>query len=210
MLDVQVSFVLKKPELAEAFEQELYEKGLPAYYTVTADAAKYNKVVGPVEGISRIVTIFLAVVLVLGSLILILLSTMAIRERKYEVGVLRAMGMKKAKVALGMVTEMMVIITACLVIGLGIGAAAAQPIADSLLQSQVQSSQSDPVQENNIEVSNGIQTSENAITELKVSLSGQAVGQIVLIALLLALLSSVAGVIFITRYEPVKILSERN
>lgn len=210
MLDVQVSFVLKKPELAEAFEQELYEKGLPAYYTVSADAVKYNKVVGPVEGISRIVTIFLAVVLVLGSLILILLSTMAIRERKYEVGVLRAMGMKKAKVALGMITEMMVITTACLVIGLGIGATAAQPIADSLLQSQVQSSQSDPVQENNTEVSNGIQTSENAITELKVSLSGQAVGQIVLIALLLALLSSVAGVIFITRYEPVKILSERN
>lgn len=210
MLEVQVSFVLKNPEMAEAFQRELYEKGLPNYYTVSADAAKYNKAVGPVEGLSRIVTIFLVVVLVLGSLILILLSTMAIRERKYEVGVLRAMGMKKAKVAAGMITEMLVITAACLVIGLGIGAAASQPIADTLLQSQVQASQSEPLQNNITEVSNGIQTSESAVTELDLGLSGTALGQIALIALLLALLSSAAGVVFITRYEPVKILSERN
>ncbi|WP_052446677.1 ATP-binding protein [Candidatus Soleaferrea massiliensis] len=210
MLDIQAIFVLKNPELAEKFQQELYEKGLPNYYTVSADAERYNKVVGPVEGISRIVTIFLVVVLVLGSLILILLSTMAIRERKYEVGVLRAMGMKKAKVALGMITEMLVITAACLVIGLGIGAAASQPIADTLLQSQVQTSQSQEAPNNNMEISNAIQTSENAITELNIQLSGPAIGQIAWIALLLALLSSAAGVIFITRYEPVKILSERN
>lgn len=210
MLNIQVSFILKSPELAGAFQQELYDKGLPAYYTVSADAERYNKAVGPVEGISRIVTIFLIVVLVLGSLILILLSTMAIRERRYEVGVLRAMGMKKVKVALGMVTEMLVMTAACLVIGLGIGAAVSQPIADSLLQSQVQASQSAPLRNDNTEVSSGIQTSQSAITDIDVGLSGAAIGQIALISLLLALLSSAAGVIFITRYEPVKILSERN
>lgn len=209
LLDFQVSFVLKSPELAEAFQQELYEKGLPNYYTVSADAAKYQKAVGPIEGISRLATIFLIVVLVVGSLLLVLLSTMAIRERKYEVGVLRAMGMKKAKVALGIVAEMAAITAACLVIGLGIGAAASQPIADALLHSQVQAAQSEPVQNNNTEVSNGIQTSQNAITELDVRLNGAAAGQIAGIALLLALLSSAAGVVFITRYEPVKILSER-
>ena len=142
-------------------------------------------------------------------MLLVLLSTMAIRERKYEVGVLRAMGMKKAKVALGIVAEMAAITAACLVIGLGIGAAASQPIADALLHSQVQAAQSEPVQNNNTEVSNGIQTSQNAITELDVRLNGAAAGQIAGIALLLAVLSSAAGVVFITRYEPVKILSER-
>lgn len=210
MLEVQAAFVLKNPELAEAFQQELYDKGLPDYYTVSADAAKYNKVVGPVEGLSRIVTIFLIVVLVLGSLILMLLSTMAIRERKYEVGVLRAMGMKKGKVALGMVTEMLAITAASLAIGLGTGAAVSEPVADALLQSQVQAYQSEPVQFNNTEASTGIQTSENAVTEINVQLSGEAIGKIVSIALLLALLSSASGIIYITRYEAVKILSERN
>ncbi|WP_164998080.1 ATP-binding protein [Neobittarella massiliensis] len=209
MLDIQVSFILKNPDLADAFQNELYEKGLPTYYTVSADAAKYNKAVGPVEGLSRIATTFMAVVLVLGSLILILLSTLAIRERKYEVGVLRAMGMKKAKIALGMVTEMVIITAACLVIGLGAGAAASQPITDSLLQNQVQVSQSDPTSHSD-EVSSGIQSGQSTVTELDTRLSGAAIGQIAMISLLLALVSSAAGVIFITRYEPVKILSERN
>lgn len=61
-----------------------------------------------------------------------------------------------------------------------------------------------------MEVSNGIQTSENAITELEARPNGAAAGQIALIALMLALLSSTAGVVYVTRYEPVKILSERN
>ena len=209
MLDIQVSFILKNPDLADAFQNELYEKGLPTYYTVSADTAKYNKAVGPVEGLSRIATTFMAVVLVLGSLILILLSTLAIRERKYEVGVLRAMGMKKAKIALGMVTEMVIITAACLVIGLGAGAAASQPITDSLLQNQVQVSQSDPTSHSD-EVSSGIQSGQSTVTELDTRLSGAAIGQIAMISLLLALVSSAAGVIFITRYEPVKILSERN
>ena len=209
MLDIQVAFILKNPKLSEAFQQELYDKGLPTYYTVSADAEKYNQAVGPVEGLSRVVIIFLVVVLVLGSLILVLLSTMAIRERRYEVGVLRAMGMKKAKVALGLVTEMIVITAACLVLGLGIGAAVSQPIADSLLQSQVQASQTGSIQNTNTEVSSGIQTSQNAVAAIDVGLSGRAIGQIALISLLLALLSSAAGVIFITRYEPVRILSER-
>lgn len=210
MLQVQVSYILNNPADADRFQQELYDKGLPTYYTVSADAASYNKAVGPVENISRIVTIFLVVVLVLGSLVLILLSTMAIRERKYEVGVLRAMGMKKAKVALGMISEMLVITVACLIIGLGIGGAVSQPIASSLLNSQVEASQSEQQKPNNTEVSAGLQSNQTAVTELDVSLSGAAVGQIVLIALLLATVSSMAGVIFITRYEPVKILSERN
>ncbi|MFU2108463.1 FtsX-like permease family protein [Paenibacillus larvae] len=40
---------------------------------------------------------YIVIVLVLGAVILILLSSIAIRERKYEIGVLRAIGMKKGK-----------------------------------------------------------------------------------------------------------------
>lgn len=139
MLEVQVSYILNNPADSNKFQQELYDKGLPTYYTVSADSANYNKAVGPVENISRIVMIFL--VLVLGSLVLILLSTMSMRERKYEVGVLRAMGMKKGKVVLGMLAETLAVTAACLIIGLGAGTAAAQPIANVLMQQSSESSQ---------------------------------------------------------------------
>ena len=42
-------------------------------------------------------------ILLVGCLILILLSMLGVRERKYEIGVLRAMGMPKVKVAFGII-----------------------------------------------------------------------------------------------------------
>lgn len=54
---------------------------------MTTDEAGYQRIVDPVEGLSKITNTFLIVVLVLGSAILILLSTLAIRERKYDISV---------------------------------------------------------------------------------------------------------------------------
>lgn len=48
------------------------------------------------------------------------------------------------------------------------------------------------------------------LSEIDVSLAPDAALQICLVALGLALLSSAADVVFITKYEPMKILSERN
>jgi len=48
------------------------------------------------------------------------------------------------------------------------------------------------------------------LSDMSVGLSARTVTEIVLIALLLASIAGVASVIKITRYEPVKILTERN
>lgn len=205
-------YYLKSPELLEDFQKELSAKGLPDFYKVSTDEAGYNRIVGPVEGLTKITNTFLIAVLVLGSVILIILSTLAIRERKYEIGVLRAMGMKKGKVALGLLCEMIFITVFCLALGLGVGAAASQPVANTLLKSQIE------IAENN---NNGIMTAgdlvaqnssaqANPLSELRVSLNMDAVGQIALISLLLAGVSSFAGILYITKFEPMKILSERN
>lgn len=43
---------------------------------------------------------FLIVILAIGAIVLIVLNIFNIRERKYEVGVLTAIGMKKSRVAI--------------------------------------------------------------------------------------------------------------
>ena len=48
------------------------------------------------------------------------------------------MGMKKLKVAFGLLTESIVITAICLCLGLGTGSAVSQPIADSMLQNQIE------------------------------------------------------------------------
>lgn len=214
---VSAQYFLKDPSQLSAYEKELRAKGLADYYKVTTDEAGYKKVVGPVEGLAKVTNTFLIVVLILGSMILILLSTLAIRERKYEIGVLRAMGMNKVKVALGLLAEMLVITGICLILGLGIGMAASQPVADSLLANQIELAQ------DNSNTNGGMQTGGSTglgaptfssdakpLSELKINLNADAIMQIILISLVLAGISSIAGIMYITKYEPIKILSERN
>ncbi|WMT39639.1 ABC transporter permease [Paenibacillus sp. D2_2] len=141
-VNVNVTYYLKSPEMLEPFEAEVRAKGLSDLFNVDTDTASYEKVVKPVEGLKSISITFMVVVIILGSIILLLLASISIRERKYEIGVLRAMGMKKMKVALGLWLEIVTITCFCLVIGLGIGTVAAQPVSDMLLQNQAEAAES--------------------------------------------------------------------
>jgi putative ABC transport system permease protein len=205
------AFFLKSPELLSKFESEARAAGLSYDYLVTTDEEAYNKIVGPVLGMRKITFTFMIVVLILGGLVIMLLATLFIRERKYEVGVLRAMGMKKHKVAFGLIFESLVITLICFSAGICAGAAAAQPVSDILLQNQVSAAQSDTNSGDGMYYA-GTQTDSNAkpLTELEVSLNPKTVAAIICISLLLVFISSLSGIIHITKYEPIKILIERN
>ena len=161
-----------------------------------------------VDGISKIVTIFLVVVLVFGGVILLFLSVMAVRELKYEIGVLRAMGMKRGKVIVGMVCESLMIAILCLTIGLALSTTLSQPIADTLLEDQIRIAEEQRQNTGTMELIPGAEE-QNTISEISVRLTPQAIGQIGGLALVLVLISSMAGILYITRFEPMKILSER-
>lgn len=108
---------------------------------MATDEISYNRIVKPAESLAGVSEIFLIGVLMVGSAILILLSVLSIRERKYEIGVLRAMGMKKLKVVRGILYESLITIALCLVVGLCIGAVTAQPISDMISENQQANSQ---------------------------------------------------------------------
>ena len=205
-------YYLRHPSYLEAFEQELRAKGLHEIFDVNTDEHLFNAIVGPVEGMRGIVMTFTVVVLVLGAIILVLLSSIAIRERKYEIGVLRAMGMKKAKVAMGLWSEMIIITAACLVIGIFVGSLVAQPISTELLAQQQETAQN--IQDN-LFVGQAIAglsrvVNDDPITEIDVSLGIDTILQIMRISLLLASVAGLAAISRITKYEPIKILMERN
>lgn len=205
---MNTTYFLKDPSMLEAFQKEAADKGLAPYYRATIDEEAYNQIVGPVEGISRIITIFLAVVLTFGGVILLFLSVMAVRERKYEIGVLRAMGMKRGKVIFGMVCESLMIALLCLAIGLALSTTLSQPIADTLLEDQIRIAEEQKQTGGTMELIPGA-NSESAVSQISVRMTPQAIGQISGLALVLVLVSSLAGILYITKFEPMKILSER-
>ena len=148
-------------------------------------------------------------VLLLGGAILLLISTMAIRERKYEIGVLRAMGMKKFKVAIGLISEMLIITTVALFIGLCVSSIVAQPVSDKLFAEQLKYAE-ESNKTTSISVPSIRDNDQEPLSELKVGLDSNAVIQIICTSLILSMLASLSGVIRITKYEPIKILTERN
>lgn len=215
-IKVNATYYLKNPDLLDAFAKEVYGKGLAQTFDVTTDKASYNKIVGPVEGLKGIAITFMIVVLIFGGIIIALLSSIAIRERKYEIGVLRAMGMKKYKVALGLWAEMLMITLACLLIGLGVGRLAAQPVTNALLASQIAAAEVAEEQQpaGGMMMMRPQTTTTDAdvepLSSIDISLGMDTALQIVGIALLLASLAGLISISRITKYEPIKILMERN
>lgn len=206
----EAQYFLKNPEMLEDFAQELYSKGLPEYYRLRADEAGYRAIVGPVESMRQIASAFLWLVLGIGGLVLLVLSILAVRERKYEIGVLRAMGMKKRNVAAGFLCETVLLTALALALSFGVSGAVSQPVADSLLTQQVQLAQ-EQAQQNQIPGGIPPEAPAAGLEAVQVALTGEAALRITGIALLLSALSSAAGIVAVTRFEPMQILqSERN
>lgn len=209
LVAIDAKYYLKSPDLADQFNQEAHEMGLSELYDVRVDSTSYNNIVKPVEGLKGISTTFLVVILLFGGSVLVLVSVLATRERKYEIGVLRAMGMKKAQVALGFICETLAIILLSLVIGLGVGSGLAQPASQMLLDSQLEIQES--MNNGNMAmVTIGAQTETEPLEHIDTFLSVEAVGTIGGIALALGVVSVSIGILFINRCEPRKILTERN
>ncbi|MGL4773382.1 MAG: ABC transporter permease [Clostridium sp.] len=213
-LYIDAKYYLKNPDMLKDFEKEIRAKGLGDTFNVTTDEASYNKIVGPVEGLSSITFMFVIVVLGLGSVILILLNTLSIKERKYEIGVLRAIGMKKWKVASGLISEALLVTIICLGIGIGVGGVVSQPVSNTILQKQIESQKEAQNMQTNagfvVTTGNSSGASDlDTISEIDVKLNAKALMEVTGVAILIVLLSSAVGVTYITKYEPRKILTER-
>ena len=136
------SYVFADVQSYEKFEQQARALGLSDEYTISSkDLSAYEQSLTPLETLSKIAGYFLIVILVIGAIILVVLNIFSVRERKYEIGVLLAMGMKKGKVALQFISEIMIVTLMAAIIGGAAGAAASVPVTNVLLQNQISASE---------------------------------------------------------------------
>jgi putative ABC transport system permease protein len=84
---------------------------------------------------------------------------------------------------------------------MGAGAALSQPVSDKLLAGQVQSATSS---------TNPYATNIQPLDKINVSVNGMTALEIFGISILLASIAGVVSISKITKYEPIKILMERN
>ncbi|UZT83181.1 ABC transporter permease [Caproicibacterium sp. BJN0003] len=233
------TYVFNDVSAYESFQNEVKDMGLSDDYSVSStDLNNYEQSLVPLKNLSKFAGIFLLIVLLVGGVVLIVLNIFNIHERKYEVGVLTAIGMKKGKVALQFVTELFTVTLVSIIIGTAVGAAISVPVTNSLLASQVasQQTQSSRVEQNfgrGRQMENGQggtsantagegtmaspsgfsgQTGKsvtNYISSVQSATDMTVVVELLGIGVLLTLISSLVAVIFILRYEPLKILTNR-
>ena len=232
------SFVFKDMDSYDGFESYLKDKEGDKYVLTSSDVASYEASLVPLENLKDFATAFLLVILAIGAIILVVLNMFNIRERKYEVGVLTAIGMHKYKVALQFMLEIFIVTIFAILIGTGIGAAASVPLTNKLLETQVEQQESSQnSQQSNFGRSDqqqgpsgqqqgpqgGQQMNQgtftkggdivgpvNYIDSVSYAVDGVVVLQMVGIGILLSIISSLIAIIFIMRYQPLKILTERD
>ena len=226
-----------------AFEDEVRTLGLDEDYKVSStDISTFESSIAPLDTLSTMAGWFLIVILIIGGIILVVLNIFNVRERKYEVGVLTAMGMKKWKVAAQFICEILVVTMIAVIIGATVGAVSSVPVTNALLAGQVESQSN---QQNQVDKSFGrpgnmgggfpggdmpsnmpsdipsdiggsnpfgdfVGGASQYITEVDSAMNLTVVFQMIGVGLLLTLIASAASVLFIMRYDPLKILANRD
>ena len=207
---IDAIYYLREPSYLQNFKEEARLLGVNSLLEITTNKDYFNNMISPILSLRNVTFTFMVVTIILGAIVLILLCSIAIRERKYEIGVLRAIGMKKSKVILGLWLEIITITIICLFLGVASGILISQPVANNLLASQIENLP------NEFETSNQFghrffeEAEVNYISQLDVFISIDTITQIVIISLLLTSIAGLISILQITKYEPIKILMERN
>ncbi|MBM6746701.1 ABC transporter permease [Bifidobacterium ruminantium] len=127
----------------ETFAKDVKKAGLSSDYTVSsADVENYESSLVPLNNLSKFALTLLIVVLSVGAVVLVVITLLNVRERKYEIGVLTAIGVNKVKVAAQFSLELLIVTMIGLAVGAGVGAAVSVPVSNQLLASQVEQQQS--------------------------------------------------------------------
>lgn len=221
------TFILKNSDVVEKFSEELTEKGLSEYLTVQTNLDQVENATSTISNVKTFAVTFLIITLIIGTVVLLVINMINIRERKYEIGVLRTIGMKKSKVCLQFISELLIVSFVALILGCGIGATMSVPISNSLLKNEITSSQNETnnIRDNFGKGQNGDmqRTDDNfndrgfkgvatvqafdsidAVVDFKVLLELLGIG------LMITLISSISAITSIQKFSPLTILKERS
>ncbi len=216
------TFIIDSYDHVEKLQDEFYEKGLDENFILQTNEELAESGVSSVQNISSFSTTFLVITLIIGGIVLFVINMINIRERKYEIGVLRTIGVSKLKLTMQFVSELVIVSVVALMLGAGIGAISSKGVSNSLLANEINNSQEQAEEINKnfggmpnrggarggmhgkgmpvVEAYNSI----DAVVDMKVLLELLGIG------LSLVLVSSIASMVSIQRFSPLTILKERS
>ncbi|MFT4417185.1 ABC transporter permease [Fredinandcohnia humi] len=192
-------------------------------YKLDANDQLYQQMVGPIENVASFSKNVVYLVAIAGGIILALIVMMSIRERKYEMGVLLAIGEKRWKLIGQFIAEILVVAVLALGIASLSGNAVAAQIGEQLLDQELEQSQETATNPASFErgmggrmgfggMGPGIQAQHEVdpVDELSVEVSSKDLGFLALIGLAIAVVSALLPSLTVLRLQPKTILTKQD
>ncbi|MBE6157348.1 MAG: ABC transporter permease [Firmicutes bacterium] len=224
---IKPTFIIDDYKNADKIEKEFHKKGLDENYTVETNEEQATAGLTSIKNVKSFANTFLIITLVIGGIVLFVINMINIRERKYEIGVLRTIGISKIKLTMQFVAELLIVGFVALMLGAGVGATMSKGVSNSLLSSEIKSSEKEQEElKNNFGGPSGNFDSKQGEPSMNFKNKGTpnvqaydsinaVVSPIVLVELLgvgltLIVVSSLSSMISIQRFTPLTILKERS
>ncbi len=177
---------------------------------ITSDIERAENTVSSLKSIASLALAGVFGATIAGAVIVLLAMVMIVRERRREIGVIKAIGGTNRKVIGQFVTESLTLTIIGAIIGLSLGVIVSGPMTTSLVSSSSnsssQKSQDGPVGGPGGMMRESMQQIGNNFTQVTASLTPQIFASAVGMTLLIAIIGSALPAWFIARIRPAEVL----
>lgn len=181
---------------------------------VVSDQQTTQAAVVPLENVKTIATYSLMAALIAGAVIILLTMVMIVRERRREIGVVKAIGSSNLATMIQFMVESMTLTLIGLIVGLIIAVAASSPITNALVQTSSSNSSSLGQQARpaggsrgfGTNLTGGITNARRSLKSIKTPLGWSLIGEGVIAALVIAIVGSAVPAYFISRVRPSEVM----
>lgn len=182
-------------------------KKLGSTADVTNDSERAQTSVQPLENIQSISLYSLIGAVVAGAIIILLTMIMIVRERRREIGVLKAIGASNVKVVGQFTGEAITLTLMAAVVGIALGILAGNPITHMLVNNSTSSTAAGPGMGMRIQVGRGF----GGLVRNNVSAINANVGWDIILygigaALVIAIVGSALASLFISKIRPAEVM----
>jgi len=208
-------FVLKSNEDLVSFRRDA-PGIMPDMYIVIDNQSNFTKIAAPLKNMSTIATIVLIAGIGASLVILSLLITLFLRERRHEIGIYRSLGERKSKIIGQVLSEVMMISLIAITLALFTGNLISGILSNSMIENQVIAQQQE-MQQNpwmmygdyNVLDAMGYGASitlEDLASQYNVSLGLGIVLTFYGVGILTVLISTLVPILYVLKLNPRKIL----
>lgn len=207
-------FELEDPTYINQFKTFASEQIDLKYGLIDANDALYNQLSGPIDSLGNLSGMMVIIVMVAGALILGLITALTVNQRKYEIGMLLAIGESKLKIISQFIVE--VVIIAVIAFGLSIftGIQAGKLISESVSiqpstavvgTTSTQGGRGGSSKYTQPVLSNPSLSIDDV--EINIELDGMSILLLLGSGLLISVISVIIPALYVTRYNPKQILN---